>query len=901
MRSLFILLALACTILRAQMESGNPNTGNAFGGVLPLSRPFMFPEFGSGAKLSDAYKSQGLALNEPTAPKYYDPDFQSQLYPKSGAAPHVGAFGGRVVGNGHVPVGAKLQMVQNSGVGMANLAMSDIASDDISIIINANAALRRGNFESAESILGRPCTIEEISNKTITPTLRLNNGGQKVAVSNAADNWLTGQVAPGAIEATPVAGAAPADAAAAIGAAVGAAPPPDDGNGGGGPAPAEPAPGPPMPDIENKYDEDAAPSGAQEEALREAMINAGINPSEPISSDELVRAMASSSPQSGSSSSAAPGFFDRARSLMDSFRRVAAPDDEDDDDDDGDDDALDEDDDGDGDFDNVDDPADNEDESVEVPDSDLVESEYGDGSEEFEEPENKESGASFGDVLNAAGRQTMNLAGDMGSAALSHLKKRTGEAVGSLATGARSLASSGFARVSNALSQRAAEAKEREEKHMEAEYLRKRDEDAMAESARSRADYDKITGEANAARQQAFLHDVHRSLGGEYPEVIPEDFHDRPENFIHHDLIPSAPDPDLTAPGFYPSLTRTSATARIPMAPPVVPHSSRREELAPPSTGASHHRAEARSGTARSTVHLGDMLGDIAAPHALRPVRGNVEHDSLAPALPNSGRSVFLPTRPSANLSRSLPTAESIRVLREAEDENKKDNYLRNSITARRNQSHDDDDDQEASEFGDEDDGGDGSVAPAGGPVRNRRNPPRNAAPHPGDFVGMRSNHPGDHGAGIGQLAVNIPKLLRHNVLSVRYAHNGRTVKGLPNRQVGGALRQQILNLAHGIPADMSELTAEDAHYLQHFHRRATPAGRKGHLKFRPIPNSGPSRASVEHRIQVLMGELAAGNDTAGVVLRQEKELMNLLHKAVAKGTLSPANYNLITRTYFSR
>src|ERR1700743_2414675 len=109
-----VIIHLACVISvypAVIMESGNPNTGNAFGGVLPLSRPFMFPEFGSDAKLSDAYKTQGLSLNEPTGPKYYDPDFQSQLYPKSGAAPHVGAFGGRIVGNGHVPVGAKLQLV----------------------------------------------------------------------------------------------------------------------------------------------------------------------------------------------------------------------------------------------------------------------------------------------------------------------------------------------------------------------------------------------------------------------------------------------------------------------------------------------------------------------------------------------------------------------------------------------------------------------------------------------------------------------------------------------------------------------------------------------------------------------------------------------------------------------
>jgi hypothetical protein len=68
--------------------------------------------------------------------------------------------------------------------GLTHVAQSQQFEQQILRIVSANNALKRGNYKSAEAILGRQMTAEEITNRTITPNVRASETGEKIHVGN---------------------------------------------------------------------------------------------------------------------------------------------------------------------------------------------------------------------------------------------------------------------------------------------------------------------------------------------------------------------------------------------------------------------------------------------------------------------------------------------------------------------------------------------------------------------------------------------------------------------------------------------------------------------------------------------------------------------------------------------
>ena len=71
--------------------------------------------------------------------------------------------------------------------GLTKVAQSQQFELQVQRVVSANNALKRGNYKSAESILGRQLSAEEIANKTVTPNVRQSESGSQVHVGNHGD------------------------------------------------------------------------------------------------------------------------------------------------------------------------------------------------------------------------------------------------------------------------------------------------------------------------------------------------------------------------------------------------------------------------------------------------------------------------------------------------------------------------------------------------------------------------------------------------------------------------------------------------------------------------------------------------------------------------------------------
>ncbi len=81
-----------------------------------------------------------------------------------------------------LPVVTPIYVQPGLAEGMTNLAQYTNANTTIIQITSANNALKRGNYRSAENILGRQLTQEEIGNRTITPNIRTSESNPASAV-----------------------------------------------------------------------------------------------------------------------------------------------------------------------------------------------------------------------------------------------------------------------------------------------------------------------------------------------------------------------------------------------------------------------------------------------------------------------------------------------------------------------------------------------------------------------------------------------------------------------------------------------------------------------------------------------------------------------------------------------
>lgn len=70
--------------------------------------------------------------------------------------------------------------------GLTAVAEDDAAATQITTLLSANNALRRGNYKAAEYLLKRPLSTEEIQNRSVNPETRQNNAGAPFAVGPRA-------------------------------------------------------------------------------------------------------------------------------------------------------------------------------------------------------------------------------------------------------------------------------------------------------------------------------------------------------------------------------------------------------------------------------------------------------------------------------------------------------------------------------------------------------------------------------------------------------------------------------------------------------------------------------------------------------------------------------------------
>lgn len=90
-----------------------------------------------------------------------------------------------------LPVATPMYVQPGTAEGLTQVAVNQQFDYDIKTMLSANNALKRGNYHSAEHILGRPITAEENANQTVTPNVRRTQAGEKVHVGNFAGNLGT--------------------------------------------------------------------------------------------------------------------------------------------------------------------------------------------------------------------------------------------------------------------------------------------------------------------------------------------------------------------------------------------------------------------------------------------------------------------------------------------------------------------------------------------------------------------------------------------------------------------------------------------------------------------------------------------------------------------------------------
>lgn len=78
-----------------------------------------------------------------------------------------------------LPVATPIYVQPGLAEGMTQLAQLTNADVEITKLLSANNALKRGNYRAAENILGRELSQEEIANRTITPLIRTSEGNPR--------------------------------------------------------------------------------------------------------------------------------------------------------------------------------------------------------------------------------------------------------------------------------------------------------------------------------------------------------------------------------------------------------------------------------------------------------------------------------------------------------------------------------------------------------------------------------------------------------------------------------------------------------------------------------------------------------------------------------------------------
>lgn len=85
-----------------------------------------------------------------------------------------------------LPICPPIYVQPSIAEGLTAVAEDEFAATQITTLLSANNALRRGNWKAAEYLLKRPLSAEEIQNKSVNPEVRQNEAGQNFAIGPRA-------------------------------------------------------------------------------------------------------------------------------------------------------------------------------------------------------------------------------------------------------------------------------------------------------------------------------------------------------------------------------------------------------------------------------------------------------------------------------------------------------------------------------------------------------------------------------------------------------------------------------------------------------------------------------------------------------------------------------------------
>lgn len=82
----------------------------------------------------------------------------------------------------YLPLSGEVQQLTTPQAGLFALAKQGLSEQKVMQVTSANASLKKNNILGAELVLGRHLTVEEISNQTVTPTIRYTADGKSVPI-----------------------------------------------------------------------------------------------------------------------------------------------------------------------------------------------------------------------------------------------------------------------------------------------------------------------------------------------------------------------------------------------------------------------------------------------------------------------------------------------------------------------------------------------------------------------------------------------------------------------------------------------------------------------------------------------------------------------------------------------
>lgn len=161
-----------------------------------LQPSYTFPSRHDNANLAVGLDAQRQLTYLTSVPKHpTDINIETSLFPPTTVPPVLQLT--TIDPNGVLPIAENIYVQPGLAEGLTAQSRKDMDEVTIMKTLSSNLALKRGNYQAAEHVLGRQTNAEEINNKTVTPNKRPSqHGGPDVHIGDRTENIGT-RVKPG--------------------------------------------------------------------------------------------------------------------------------------------------------------------------------------------------------------------------------------------------------------------------------------------------------------------------------------------------------------------------------------------------------------------------------------------------------------------------------------------------------------------------------------------------------------------------------------------------------------------------------------------------------------------------------------------------------------------------------